>query len=76
MNDTRFQKLDDMAMSGVVGGAGSTGQGVDGGGVRIIYEHCPVCNPDNTQVKTAFELKDGIAKCVQCEYILLEQSSL
>ena len=35
MNDTRFQKLDDMAMSGIVGG---TEQGVDGGGVRIIQE--------------------------------------
>ena len=73
MNDTKFKKLDDLAMFGIVGG---TEQGVDGGGVRIIFEHCPVCNPDNTQVKTAFELKDGIAKCVQCEYILLEQSSL
>ena len=72
-NDMITHELDDKAMANIVGG---TEQGVDGGGVRIIYEHCPVCNPDNTRAKTAFELKEGVAKCVQCEYILLEQSSL
>lgn len=72
-NDIITHELDDKAMANIVGGAG---QGVDDGGVRIIYEHCPVCNPDNTQIKTGFEVSGDIAKCIQCGHILLEQSSL
>ena len=74
--DMITHELDDKAMANIIGGAGNIGQGVDDGGVRIIFEHCPVCYPDKTQEKTGFEVNGDIAKCVQCGYILLEQSSL